>query len=251
MMELEQAELTRPSRIDLVAAEAVEASLELAEHDLMRLRADVVEVVAKAQVLEARLVDERVDPDAATWMMMRFQLFLARLRSEAEAELDAVRAAATREAARIRARGASPSSGFHRAIGAPSSVWFDELADRAVADAERWISWNAVDVPARRPAPNTRHTTVVIRAEPVVAEPADVDPEVVSDHGDVFGDLGALGSPPPSADPATTDGDTEATPFWAEQKPEPWWRRRRPSKATVLQTGALGVVALAACVHFL
>jgi hypothetical protein len=253
MMELEHAELTRPAPIDLIAAEAVDASLELAEREIAMLRTQAQEAAASASELEARLVEAEVDPETATWMMMRFQSFLGRLWSEAEAELDAVRAAATREAARIRARGSSRAFSFRGAIGAPSSAWLDDLADRAIADAEQWLSWSAGSVAASRSdASPARPAVVVAEARAPVLMPAPAVVDVQSSpaaDGEAFAELSELGSPDSPEDSDAVEGDT-TSPFWTEETTERWWRRRRPSKATVLQTGAVGVLALAACVHF-
>jgi hypothetical protein len=257
MMELESGELTRPTRIDLVAAEAVDTSLEHAERDLLRLRADAREAVAKAHELEARLIEESVDVESATWMMMRFQAFVGRLWSEAEAELDAVRAAAAREAARIRARATTPALSFRGALGAASSVWFDDLAERAISDAEQWLSWSSpspASAPASPPA-DARPAPVSTAADeeptpepaPVVVEQTPAPDAPAHPAGDVeaFAELGALDA----ADDA--HADAEPSPFWTEEKTDRWWKRRRPSKATVLQSGAVGALAIAACVHFL
>src|SRR5262249_19530221 len=79
MIELEHAELSRPVRIDLVEAEAVEAHIELADCEITRLRDQAAFADSTARKLEARVADERVDTDTAIWMMTRFQAFLTHL----------------------------------------------------------------------------------------------------------------------------------------------------------------------------
>jgi hypothetical protein len=250
-------DLARPDRIDIVAVEQVEARLRREYGALLELTRAAFETSAVAAELERRVVEERVDPDAAFWMFARLYSFLTDLRLEGEAEAAAIEQAARHRAECIR----RSASGVHLSLTgalASRSPRRSDPRDPHVSDEIRWSAPGraATAAPPAREAitpvlaqVESRLPAVeVVTPAPAVAPVPAPPPAPTSDGVVLFAELRAL-------DDDVADGvDQSAEPdagFWDDEVAAPWWRRRRlVSAGAALQASAALLGAAAVAVHF-
>jgi hypothetical protein len=227
--------LVMPGVIDLVAIERVEMVMQRELTEITTLATEAQGLSATVAALEARVREERIDPETALWMYVRLQAFLADLREEAEQEAAVIVEAARRDAERIRRGGKPFALSFTGAL----------AARRARADLEEPIRWIPASIgPSAAPATVvtvTAHTPTVIEAPVVASAPEPEHFPAPAAAATVLGE-GLI-------DPLAGTTDEQ---FWATVDAQPWWRRRRKvaSTSAVLQTAAALAAVAAVAIHF-
>jgi hypothetical protein len=246
-------DLALPDRIDIVAVEQVEARLRREYGALLELTRAAFETSAVAAELERRVVEERVDPDAAFWMFARLYSFLTDLRLEGEAEAAAIEQAARHRAECIR----RSASGVHLSLTGALATRSQRRCDPRDPHVSDEIRWSAPGRAATAARPALEAITPVlaqVESRPTAVEvvtPAPVGaPAPASDGVVLFAELRALDGDvadgvdePAAADPG----------FWDDEVAAPWWwrrRRRLVSASAALQTSAAVLAAAAVAIHF-
>jgi hypothetical protein len=246
-------DLALPDRIDIVAVEQVEARLRREYGALLELTRAAFETSAVAAELERRVVEERVDPDAAFWMFARLYSFLTDLRLEGEAEAATIEQAARHRAECIR----RSASGVHLSLAGALATRSPRRCDPRDPHVSDEIRWSAPGRAATAARPTREAITPVLAqvesrltaVEVVTPAPAVAPaPAAASDGVVLFAELRAL-------DDEVADGVDQSTEpdagFWDDEVAAPWWRRRRlVSAGAALQASAALLGAAAVAIHF-
>ena len=227
-MNMESLEFARPRQIDLLAAEHVDAIIEHECRELATLRSRAMTASATAADLERRLVDERIDPETAGWMLVRMQRFVRDLVTEDESEALAIMATARRDAVRARL---------------PEGL-MDDQADRAIEDARATLRWTATLAPSTSSIPMSS----VAPAPPAMMAAAPATADAAPEPAPRTQAPVIVALPP---DSELVSAMAAAPDFWPDDVKRSRPRRfRRPSVAVTLEAAAAGAALLAVVVHF-